>query len=44
MVRKRGRSAVLEALRCDGRGKTQHFAAKEFPAAVGLGLFAKTEE
>jgi hypothetical protein len=34
MVRKRGCSAVLGARRCRCRGKTQHFAAKKFPAAL----------
>jgi hypothetical protein len=33
MVRERGRWAELEARRCGSRGKTQQFAAKEFPAA-----------
>jgi hypothetical protein len=34
----------LEARRCSLRGKTQQFAAKEFPAVIGQGLFAKTED
>jgi len=44
MVREMGCRAELEAWRCDGRGNPQQFAAKEFPAAVGSGLFAKTED
>ena len=44
MVRKMDRWAELGAQRYDGRGYRSFLPLTSFPAAVGSGLFAKTED